>query len=325
MGVISVLFVRNVIVLHRDIRTQATRRNSRHLLTRLRRWRRAEKVSMLSRLPTPLVPACCASLFSSCPASSNMTGSAMLTTPVSLNPCSCPSQSPNFDQARRSRTALFTRIIFLVICAWLRTRFSGPPVMCPEIASLLYKHGFRLRLQLHLDRLYTTEKVARPRAPTFTVRSTLMRSPLSFFRISVMTFVCSTRADNPWVSTSMAWPHLPALSYEQSKMKSVKPTTRVRAAASTLRARFAFCATSLRCWMMLSHCCRTFSRPSWDCEIMRSALKFSWSTEASPLASSAHDAMIALHCRTRAPSAYLELVKRSFSFFFQVLLRFVGI
>ena len=33
----------------------------------------------------------------------------------------------------------------------------------------------------------------------------------------------------------------------------------------------------------------TFSRPSGVCEMMRSALKFSWSTDSLPLASSAHD------------------------------------
>jgi hypothetical protein len=38
----------------------------------------------------------------------------------------------------------------------------------------------------------------------------------------------------------------------------------------------------------------TFSRPSGVCEMMRSALKFSWSTDDSPLASSAHDDIVFL-------------------------------
>ena len=64
----------------------------------LRRWRRVEKVSMLRRFPTPLV-LCCASFVSSSPFSSNMTGSAMLTTPVSLKPC-CGMATPGRKRER---------------------------------------------------------------------------------------------------------------------------------------------------------------------------------------------------------------------------------
>ena len=60
-------------------------------------------------------------------------------------------------------------------------------------------------------------------------------------------------------------------------------------------------------------CCRTFSRPSGVCEMMRSALKFSWSTDVSPLASSAHDAMLT-RLATRANHG--NATKKMIQFFF---------
>ena len=55
-----------------------------------------------------------------------------------------------------------------------------------------------------------------------------------------------------------------------------------------------------------AHRVRTFSRPSGVCEMIRSALKFSWSTGVSPLASSAHDAMVTQLTSVRNHSSFVR-------------------
>ena len=149
-----------------------------------------------------------------------------------------------------------------------------------------------------------------------TVRSTLMRSPLSFLRISVMTFTCC-RTHLPQKQAApralRVVPHAPVPSPAvlQPISHAASPP-----AASHPRGSTSPCTRHLFCCRggdvqgvqpgvcegadvrtrdsqrRDAHRLRTFSRPSGVCEMMRSALKFSWSTGVSPLASSAHEAMV---------------------------------